>query len=67
MKTKKWIEIKNLSEAEINAQLTNMQDKLFTMKFHNSTSPIKNPLAIRELRRDAARLKTLLREKRTIK
>jgi large subunit ribosomal protein L29 len=67
MKTKNWITTKSLSEPELNAKLTEMEDKLFTMKFHNATSPIKNPLAIRELRKDVARLKTLLREKRAIK
>jgi large subunit ribosomal protein L29 len=67
MKTKNWAEITNLSEIEINAKLVIMQDKLFKIKFHNATSPIKNPLEIRELRKDVARLKTLLIQKKQIK
>ncbi|MDR2860419.1 MAG: 50S ribosomal protein L29 [Elusimicrobiota bacterium] len=67
MKTKNWIETKNLSEVELNSKLINMQDELFNMKFRNSTSPIKNPLKIRILRKDVARLKTLLNQKKTIK
>jgi large subunit ribosomal protein L29 len=63
MKTNKWTEIKNLSPVEINSKLIDMQYELFNMKFKNSTSPIKNPLKIREIRRDVARLKTLLKQK----
>jgi large subunit ribosomal protein L29 len=63
MKTKDWMEIKNLSEAEIIAKLADMQDKLFKLKFRNATSAIKNPLEIRGLRKDVARLKTLLTQK----
>jgi large subunit ribosomal protein L29 len=63
MKTNKWIEIKNLLPIEVNSKLIDMQDELFNMKFKNSTSVIKNPLCIRETRRDIARLKTLLKQK----
>jgi large subunit ribosomal protein L29 len=66
MKTNKWIEIKSLSPIEINSKLINIQDELFNMKFRNSTSSIKNPLKIREMKRDVARLKTLLKQKQHI-
>lgn len=63
MKTKNWLEIKNLSNNEISAKIVEIQDKLFKIKFQNAVSPVKNPLEIRELRKDVARLKTILNEK----
>ncbi|MDR1952641.1 MAG: 50S ribosomal protein L29 [Elusimicrobiota bacterium] len=63
MKTKNWLEIKNLSNNELSAKIVEIQDKLFKIKFQNAVSPVKNPLEIRELRKDVARLKTILNEK----
>lgn len=62
MKTKLWLEMKNLSLAELSSKIIEIQNKLFKIRFQNAVSPIKNPLEIRELRKDVARLKTLLNE-----
>lgn len=67
MKSKKWLETKNMSEAELKAKLNELQDKLFKLKFRHSTAPVKNPLEIRALRRDIARIKTLLAQKKESK
>jgi ribosomal protein L29 len=63
MKSKNWQEMKNMSDAELNAKLGDMQDRIFRLKFRHSTAPVKNPLEIRALRRDIARVKTLLAQK----
>ncbi len=60
MKQKNWQEIKNMSSAELNAKLNEFEDKYYKLKFRNSTVPVKNPLEIRELRKNIARVKTLL-------
>ncbi|MDR2772420.1 MAG: 50S ribosomal protein L29 [Elusimicrobiota bacterium] len=62
MKTKLWLEMKNLSLAELSSKIIEIQNKLFKIRFQNAVSPVKNPLEIRELRKDVARLKTLLNE-----
>ena len=67
MKQKNWVEVKNMSEAELKAKLNDFQDKLFKLKFRHSTAPVKNPLEIRSIRRDIARIKTLLAMKKTAK
>ncbi|MDR0823354.1 MAG: 50S ribosomal protein L29 [Endomicrobium sp.] len=64
MKTKTWIENKELSIAELEAKLSSMQDEIFKLKFRHAASPIKNPLLIRTLRRDIARMKTLVAQKK---
>lgn len=63
MKSKNWQEMKNMSDAELNAKLNDMQDRIFKLKFRHTTAPVKNPLEIRSLRRDIARVKTLLAQK----
>jgi large subunit ribosomal protein L29 len=59
MKSKLWNEMKNMTDVELNAKLVQLQDKLFKVKFRNLTAPVKNPLEIREIRRNIARIKTL--------
>jgi large subunit ribosomal protein L29 len=63
MKSKNWQDMKNMSNAELAAKLNDMQDRIFKLKFRHTTAPIKNPLEIRSLRRDIARVKTLLAQK----
>ncbi|MDR3196105.1 MAG: 50S ribosomal protein L29 [Endomicrobium sp.] len=60
MKSKLWNEMKNMSGVELNAKLAELQDKLFKLKFRHLTAPVKNPLEIREIRRNIARIKTLI-------
>lgn len=63
MKSKNWQEIKNMSPVELEAKLRDSQEELFRVKFRHSSTPVKNPLIIRELRRNIARFKTLLKGK----
>ncbi|MDR3256474.1 MAG: 50S ribosomal protein L29 [Endomicrobium sp.] len=65
MKSKNWNEIKNMSNVELNAKLGELQDRIFKLKFRHTTAPVKNPLEIREIRRDIARIKTLLTTQET--
>jgi len=64
MKSKNWQEMRSMSDAELNAKLNDMQDRIFRLKFRHTTAPVKNPLEIRSLRRDIARVKTLLAQKK---
>jgi large subunit ribosomal protein L29 len=62
MKMKAWQEIKNLTEAELQLKLRENEEKLFRLKFKHATTPVKNGLEIRNIRRMIARLKTLMKE-----
>lgn len=58
-KEKKEINLRELSEHELTAKLTESKEKLFHLKFGHKTTPLKNPLEIRALRRQIARILTL--------
>ncbi|GHT68195.1 hypothetical protein AGMMS50222_00900 [Endomicrobiia bacterium] len=64
MKSKNWSEMKNMTDVELNTKLSELQDKFFKLKFRNSVTPLKNPLVIREMRKDIARIKTLITQKK---
>jgi large subunit ribosomal protein L29 len=64
MKSKNWNETKDMTEAELSVKLSQLQDKLFRLKFRHQTAPVKNPLEIRGIRRNVARIKTLINQKR---
>ncbi len=66
MKRKVWQELKEVGKEEIKARLQETENKLFQLKFRKRTSGLKNPLEIRVIRRDIARMKTLLRQKHEI-
>ncbi|MDZ7331822.1 MAG: 50S ribosomal protein L29 [candidate division KSB1 bacterium] len=55
-------EIAQLPEAEIRQRLEDAQEELQNLKFQHATHQLDNPLRIRTVRRDIARLKTVLRE-----
>ena len=55
-------EIRDLTIDEINARITQLQEELFRLRFRSATQELENPMLLRTLRRDMARLKTVLRE-----
>ena len=54
---------REMSEAELNAELTKMKKDLFNLRFQHVTGQLENPVLLRETRRDIARVKTIIREK----
>ena len=54
---------KNLSVAELGAELHQVQEKVFRLRFKHQVTPLSNPVELRSLRRDIARLKTWIYEK----
>ncbi len=56
-------EIRELSDAEIHARVAELERERFNLKFEAATKPLENPLRLRTVRRDIARLKTILRER----
>jgi large subunit ribosomal protein L29 len=63
MKAKQWQEVKSLTEKEMEAKLRATEEQLFRLKFKHSSTPVKNGLEIRNLRRLIARLRTLMAER----
>ena len=56
-------EIRSLSEKELNDKLAEMKKDLFMLRMQHATNHLDNPQKIPALRRDIARVKTVLREK----
>jgi large subunit ribosomal protein L29 len=55
--------IRDLSEADLAARISEDEQRLKKLEFAHAISPLENPVSIRELRKDIARLKTELRKK----
>jgi large subunit ribosomal protein L29 len=57
-------EIRELTVPEIEARINEVQEELFRLRFRSATQALDNPRLIRMLRRDVARMKTILDEQR---
>ncbi|MDQ8145963.1 MAG: 50S ribosomal protein L29 [Gemmatimonadota bacterium] len=56
-------EIRGLSADDIRAKVAELERERFNLSFRGATEPLSNPLRLRTIRRDIARLHTVLREK----
>jgi len=52
--------LRTLTRGELEQRLREAQEELFNLKFQQKTGQLSNPLRIREVRKDVARLRTLL-------
>jgi large subunit ribosomal protein L29 len=55
-------ELRTLTRDELEQRLREAREELFNLKFQHSTGQLSNALRIREVRKDVARLNTLLKE-----
>ena len=55
------------SAAELGTELRAALDKRAKLTFQHQTAPLKNPMELRQLRREIARLKTFIRTKEAAK
>ena len=56
--------LKDLSESDLQARIQEDELRLKKLEFAHAISPLENPMSVRSLRRDIARLKTALAQKR---
>jgi large subunit ribosomal protein L29 len=61
----KAAEIRDLTGDEIVARVDQLEEELFRLRFRSATMELENPMLLRTLKRDIARLKTVLRERET--
>ena len=55
-------EIRKMSEAELNEKLASLKKDLFFLRMQHATNQLDNPVKIAEVKRDIARVKTIIRE-----
>ena len=64
MKTNKYVaDLKNKSEADLAKELVDAKKELFNLRFQNATNQLDNTARIKEVRKNIARIQTVLSEK----
>jgi large subunit ribosomal protein L29 len=56
-------EIRELTVDEIQSRIAGLEEERFRLNFRSATEPLEDPLRLRWIRKDIARLKTILRER----
>ncbi|MCD8282972.1 MAG: 50S ribosomal protein L29 [Prevotella sp.] len=56
-------EVNSLQDKELSEKLDNAQARLVNLKLNHAVSPLENPSQIKAVRRDIARIKTVLRQR----
>jgi large subunit ribosomal protein L29 len=51
-----------MSKEELGAKVGSLKEELFNLRFQMATGQLENPMRLREVRKDIARTKTVLRE-----
>ena len=65
MKAKEIKEIRGLSVEDLNKKLNELKKDLFMLRMQHATNQLDNPLRIAAVKKDIARIKTIIREKET--
>ena len=58
-------ELKNLSVEDLNKKLNELKKDLFMLRMQHATNQLDNPLQLANVKKDIARIKTIIREKET--
>ncbi len=63
MASKQFIELQELSDADIQAELREVESQFQKLKFDHAIRGLENPIVLRQVRRNIARLKTEIRRR----
>ena len=55
--------LRDLSTAELEKKVVDLKEELFNLRFQMATGRLENPMKIKEIRKDIAKAKTILRER----
>ncbi len=61
----KATEIRKMSPADLEAKLAELKKDLFYLRMQHATNQLDNPVKINAVKKDIARIKTIIREKET--
>ena len=65
MKTKELNQIRELSVEKLEEKLQELKKDLFMLRMQHATNQLDNPMQIAAVKKDIARVKTIIREKET--
>ena len=67
MKTSAYLEeLKSLTVADLQSQLVDAKKELFNLRFQNATNQLDNTSRIKEVRKNIARIQTVITEKASV-
>ena len=56
-------DVRELSVEDMKTRIAELEEERFRLNFRSATEPLEDPLRLRWIRKDIARLKTILRER----
>jgi len=59
----KMEEFRKLSTEELNNKIKESKEELFNLRFQQATGNLEKPVRLRELRKEVAKMKTIIRER----
>jgi large subunit ribosomal protein L29 len=59
-------ELREMSVDDLESKLGELTEERFRLRFRSATESIENPMRFRAIRRDIARIRTILKEKSTV-
>ena len=54
--------IREMTSSELSAKEKELKEELFNLRFQMATGQLENPMRLKEVRKDIARTKTIIRE-----
>ena len=58
----KATDLRNKSHTELEKELNELKEELFKLRFQHATNQLSNPLQLKYVKRDIARVKTVMRQ-----
>jgi large subunit ribosomal protein L29 len=56
-------QIREMADEDIRSRIAELEEERFRLRFRGATQPLEDPLRLRVVRKDIARLNTVLRER----
>ena len=63
----KMSELRELTEDELKQKVEDLREELFNLRFQNARNRLENPLRMRFIRKDIAKILTLLTERKNVR
>ncbi len=60
----KWSELKQMSDSALKVELEKSAEDMRNLRFQSAIGPLENPQVVRQTRRKAARIQTILSERK---
>jgi large subunit ribosomal protein L29 len=55
--------MRDMTEVELNNEVKKLKNELFNLRFQHVTGQLENPIKMRDVKKEIARVKTIIREK----